>query len=133
MDLVIVDCPPSVETADVVSADLWLVPLDGRLAIENLGNIHGSLCAAGGEIMLVLNRCDMIGKRALEGLREAAHQIPNAHVRAETIPATAPIAKAAEYFRPVWKVPHGANTRGDKALQSLCQEALTTCGFGGRL
>lgn len=133
VDLVIVDCPPAVETADSLSADVWLVPLDGRLAIENLGNIHASLCAAGGKIMLVLNRCDMIGKRALEGLRQAAHQIPNAYVRDETIPATAPIAKAAEYFRPVWKVPHGANTKGDKAMQSLCHEALTAAGFGGKL
>lgn len=37
-DLVVADCPPAVEIVDKVSADLWVVPLDGRLAIENMGN-----------------------------------------------------------------------------------------------
>ena len=133
VDLVIADCPPAREVVEAVLADLWAVPLDGRLALENVGNIHKDLCKAGGKIMLLLNRCDMIGKRALEGLRAAAHQIPNAFVRDEPIPATASIAKSAEYFRPVWQVPHGANTRGDRAIQSLCRDMLAECGLGGRL
>lgn len=131
-DLVIADCPPHVEIVDEVEADLWLVPIDGRLAMENMGNIYTALRRAEGTIMIVLNRCDLIGKRALEGLREAAHQIPHATVRSEPIPSSAAIAKASEYFRPVWKVPYGKDTAGDRAMQSMCNDVLLSCGFGGR-
>jgi cellulose biosynthesis protein BcsQ len=133
IDLLIVDCPPAVEVVDKVTADLWVVPLDGRLAMENLGNIHDSLCQADGAIMLVLNRCDLIGKRALEGLRAAARQIPQARLRDEPIPTSAAIAKAAEYFRPVWEVPYGRDTQGDQAIQKLCSEILNERGLDGRI
>lgn len=132
-ELVIADCPPAVEVVDKLSADLWLVPLDGRLAMENLGNIYPSLKQANGIITLVLNRCDLAGKRVVDGLREAAEQIPNAVVRGEPIPASAAIAKAAEYFRPVWEVPYGRGTLGDRAMQKLCADVLGDCGFEGRL
>ena len=132
VDLVIADCPPAVETVDTVDADLWLVPLDGRLAIENLGNIHASLCQAGGEIMLVLNRCDMIGKRALEGLRQAAKGIPRSRVRDAPIPTAPAIAKAAEYYKTVWSVPHGGDTKAARAMESLCDDVLTGCGLKWR-
>lgn len=132
IDLIIADCPPAIEIVDQVSADLWLVPLDGRLALENLGNIHASLCQAEGEIMLVLNRCDLIGKRAIEGLRAAARQIPNARLREQPIPSSAAIAKSAEYFRPVWEVPYGRETHGEKAILQLCDDVLKGCGFDWR-
>lgn len=132
-DLVIADCPPHVEIVDELDADLWLVPIDGRLAMENLGNIYSALRRADGTIMIVLNRCDLIGKRALEGLRQAANQIPHATVRSEPIPMSAAIAKSSEYFRAVWAVPYGKGTVGDKAMQSMCGDVLASCGFGGRL
>lgn len=132
-DLVIADCPPAIEIVDSLTADMWLVPLDGRLAMENLGNIYPSLRRTKGAITLVLNRCDLAGKRVVEGLREAAEQIPNAVVRGAPIPASAAIAKAAEYFRPVWEVPYGKGTHGDRAIQQLCADLLTDCGFGGKL
>src|SRR5690606_11150338 len=116
-----------------LDADLWLVPIDGRLAMENLGNIYNALRRADGTIMIVLNRCDLIGKRALEGLRRAAHQIPHATVRGEPIPAAAASAKASEYFRPVWQVPYGKDTVGDRAMQSMRADVLKSCGFEGRL
>ncbi|WAS95025.1 ParA family protein [Nannocystis punicea] len=132
-DLVVADCPPHVEVVDQVDADLWLVPIDGRLAMENMGNVYSALRRAEGTILIVLNRCDLIGKRALEGLREAAHQIPQATVRDEPIPSSAAIAKASEYFRPVWKVPYGKDTQGDRAMQAMCGDVLKMCGFEGRL
>lgn len=132
-EFIVADCPPNIEVIDTVTADIWLVPLDGRLAMENLGNIYHALRAAEGNIMLVLNRCDMIGKRALEGLKHAAHQIPHATVRKKPIPSSAAIAKAAEYFRPAWEVPYGKGTYGDKALRSLCVEVLEASNLGGRL
>ena len=132
-ELVVVDCPPNVEIVDSLTADLWIVPLDGRLAMENLGNIYGTLRSADGEIYIVLNRCDMIGKRALEGLKRAAHQIPHATVRPKPIPSSAAIAKAAEYFRPVWEVPYGRKTYGAKAVRGLCDDVLRASDFGGRL
>lgn len=133
IDLLIVDCPPAVEVVDEVTADLWVVPLDGRLAMENLGNIHDSLCKAKGAILLVLNRCDLIGKRALEGLRAAARQIPQAKLRDDPIPTSAAIAKSAEYFKPVWEVPYGRDTQGDHAIQKLCSEILISQGLDGKI
>lgn len=132
-DLVIVDCPPAIEITDKVEADLWLVPLDGRLALENLANIHAEICSGKGSVMVVLNRLDMIGKRPLEALRKAVHKVPRVSVRETPIPATGPIARAAEYYRPVWDVPNGEGTLGDRAIQSLCKDVLGTCGFEGRL
>lgn len=132
-ELVIADCPPAIEVVDRLSADLWLVPLDGRMAMENLGNIYPSLKQTKGLITLVLNRCDLAGKRVVDGLREAAEQIPNAIVRGEPIPASAAIAKSAEYYRAVWDVPYGRGTQGDRAIQKLCVDVLSDCGFGGRL
>ena len=132
-DLVIADCPPAIEVVDAVQADLWVVLLDGRFALENLANIHNDISAGDGKVMVVLNRCDMIGKRAFEALRKAAHKIPRATVRATPIPATGPIARTSEFFRPVWEVPNGEGTIGDRAIQSLCQDVLVSSGLGGRI
>jgi len=131
-DLVIADCPPAIEVVDEVDANLWLVPLDGRLALENLGNVHGTICSVDSRVMLVLNRCDMIGKRALAALRKAVHQVPGVTVRGTPIPATPSIARSAEYYKPVWAVPHGEGTIGDRAIQDLCKDVLTASGFGDR-
>jgi cellulose biosynthesis protein BcsQ len=132
-DLVIADCPPAREIAGEIDADLWLVPLDGRLALENLANIHREICDGTGDVMIVLNRCDLIGKRALEALRKAVHKFPSISVREAPIPASGPIAKTAEYFRAVWDVPNGEGTIGDRAIQRLCTDVLTGCGFAGQL
>ena len=133
IDLLIVDCPPAVEVVDKVTADLWIVPLDGRLAMENLGNIHDSLCRADGSILLVLNRCDLIGKRALEGLRAAARLGPGARVRGEPNPTPGATAKGAATIRFAWDVPYGRGTQGDQAIQKLCSEVLNDCGLDGRI
>jgi len=132
-ELVVADCPPAVEIVDKVSADLWVVPLDGRLAIENMGNIYPHIRQAKCPILIVVNRADLIGKTARENLLAAARGIDGAILYAKPIPCSAAIAKAAEYQRAVWEVPYGRGTQGDEAVQALCAEILRQVGLAERL
>ena len=132
-DLVVADCPPAVEIVDKVSADLWVVPLDGRLAIENMGNIYPYIRQAESPILIVINRADLIGKVARERLLEACRGIDGAALYEQPLPISAALAKAAEYQRAVWDVPYGRGTQGDKAMQDLCADILKRVGFEGRL
>jgi cellulose biosynthesis protein BcsQ len=132
-ELVIADCPPAVEIVDKVSADLWVVPLDGRLAIENMGNIYPHIRQAKCPILIVINRADLIGKAARENLLAASRGIEGAALYEQPIPISAALAKSAEYQRAVWDVPYGRGTQGDEAMQALCAEILRRLGLGEKL
>lgn len=134
-DLIVVDCPPAIEVATKVSADLIVVPVDGRLALQDLMNVLTALMEKG-RIMIVFNRADAGGKTTLEALQNAVSKIPGAGklvmVWEELVPDSGSIKRAAEYFQPAWEVPYGAGTTGPEALRRLCAGILTQVGLSAR-
>ena len=132
-DLVIVDCPPAIEVATKVSADLFVVPVDGRLALQDLMNVLGALIGVG-RVMIVFNRADAGGKMTLEAVQTAARKIPGERLTVwdDLIPDSASIKRSAEYFKPAWEVPYGLGTAGPEALRRLCGGVLTQLGVAGR-
>jgi cellulose biosynthesis protein BcsQ len=128
-DLVIVDCPPAIEVATKATADLFVVPVDGRLALQDLMNVLQALLAAG-NILIVFNRADAGGKTTLEAVQKAAQKIPQQRLTVwdEIIPDSAAIKRSAEYFKPAWDVPYGAGTSGPEALRRLCGGIISQVG-----
>lgn len=131
-DLVVVDCPPAIEVATKVSADLIVVPVDGRLALQDLMNVLGPLMEKG-RVMIVFNRADAGGKTTLDAVQAAVKKVPGMGERIlvwdELVPDSAAIKRSAEYFQPAWDVPYGAGTSGPEALRRLCAGVLTQVGI----
>jgi hypothetical protein len=63
VDLVLVDCSPAIEVALSFSPSLWLVPIHGRLAFENMHNVLGELEASASEVLILKNMSGRGGKR----------------------------------------------------------------------
>ena len=123
LDLVVVDCPPAIDVATGAAADLFVVPVDGRLAIQDMMNVLGQLYEAG-HVLVVFNRADAGGKRTLAAMQRAVARLPRLDVWPEIVPDSAAIKRAGEYLVPAWEVPYGAGTRGVVVLQRLCADLL---------
>ena len=130
-ELVIVDCPPAIEVANKVRADLVVVPVDGRLALQDLMNVLSPLAAIG-RVLIVFNRADAGGKVALDAVQKAVRKVPQDRVDVwdEIIPDSAAIKRSAEYFQPAWEVPYGAGTSGPEALRRFCGGVFTRLNLG---
>lgn len=125
-DLVVVDCPPAIEIATKATADLFVVPVDGRLALQDFTNVLHQLIEAG-RVLIVFNRADAGGKTTLDAVQSAARKIPANRVTVwgEAVPDSASVKRSAEYFKPAWEVPYGEGTPGPEALRRLCAGILT--------
>lgn len=130
-DLCILDAPPSLALAAKLRPELWVVPVDGRLALEDMHNALPDLLASNGKIMLVINRADSGGQRTLAALKKAIGQTPKITVWPEAVPDSPAIKRAAEYYRGVWDVPYGQTSEGNKVLVALCDGILRTVGLAG--
>ena len=123
LDLVVVDCPPALDVATRAKADLFVVPVDGRLAIQDMTNVLSELYEAG-RVMVVFNRADAGGKRVLAAMQHAVARVPRIDVWPEIIPDSGAIKRASEHLTAAWEVPYGAGTEGARRLQRLCDELI---------
>lgn len=122
--VVVADLPPlppphNAEMVKGVPADLWIVPVDGRLALEDFMSVAEELHDTGGKILLVFNKADGGGKRILTMLQQSAAMIPRVTVWPETIPQSATIKKAEAMLKNVKEVPFGLDSPGDQAMDAL--------------
>lgn len=132
-DLVVNDAPPSLALAARIQTNLWCVPVDGRLALDDLHNALPDLHASKADILVILNRADAGGTRTMASLKKACTQTPRIKVWPKAVPDSAAIKRAAEYYRAVWDVPYGETSQGSKAIQELCDGILQMLGLiGGR-
>lgn len=132
-DLGVNDAPPSLALAARIQTNLWCVPVDGRLALEDLHNALPDLHASKAGILVIMNRADAGGARTLAALKKACGQTPRVKVWPVAVPDSSAIKRAAEYYRPVWDVPYGENSEGSKAITQLCDGILQILGLvGGR-
>ena len=132
-DLGVNDAPPSLALAARIQTNLWCVPVDGRLAVEDLHNALPDLHASKAGILVIMNRAETGGARTLAALRRACDQIPRVQVWHKAVPDSPAIKRAAEYYRAVWDVPYGENSEGCKAITELCDGILHMLGLlGGR-
>ena len=129
-DLVVVDTPASIDIAARVSPDLWIAPCDGRMALEDLGNVAGVMLGSGAEVLLVFNRADVGGARTVAAMRRASGRVPHLTVWPDIIPDSGPVKRAGEYYLPAWEVPYGADTQGARALYAFTEGVLDKCGLG---
>lgn len=130
-DLCILDAPPSLALAATIFPDLWVVPVDGRLALEDMHNALPDLEASKAKIMVVINRAESGGARTIGALKRAIGQTPKITVWPTPVPDSPAIKRAAEYYRGVWDVPYGQTSDGTKAIKGLCAGILRTVGLGG--
>lgn len=129
MSAAVADLPPQMGVASGVPADLWIVPVDGRLALEDLMAVVDELHETGGKVLVVFNRADAGGKRILGTLQRAAAKIANVTVWPEVIPDSAPIKRAGDLLRLVQDVPFGEGSDGAKALDALAQTVIRMAGL----
>ena len=128
-DLCILDAPPSLALAATIQPDLWVVPVDGRLALEDMHNALPDLQASKAKILLVINKAEGGGIRTMAALKKACGQTPKITVWPTPIPDSPALKRAAEYYRAVWDVPYGQTSEGNKTIQALCVEILRTVGL----
>ena len=57
--------------------------------------------------------------------------LPKLTVWSHPVPDSPAIKRAAEYYRPVWDVPYGEASEGNKIMKALCDDILRTLGLGG--
>lgn len=132
-DLGINDASPSLAMAARIKTNLWCVPVDGRLAVEDLHNALPDLHASNATILVIMNRADAGGTRTLAALKKACNQMKGVKVWPKAVPDSPAIKRAAEYYQPVWEVPYGENSEGCRVITDLCDGILQLLGLvGGR-
>lgn len=127
--LVVCDCSPAINVALAAKPDLWLAPVDGRLALMDLSNVLDDLHASGGEIWVVMNKLDSAGKRVMNAAKNALNKLPGVKVWPNQIPDSAAIKRTTEYLRPITDVPYGEGSDGETALNELCDAVLAQLGL----
>lgn len=122
-DLVVVDLPPVAEAVAWVRPQMWLIPLDGRNALEDTMPILRAMVSQGGKLVFVPNKSDAPGMGAeqglLDGIRAVARNYPGSTIL-EAIPDSSAVARVGEYGLPPWQVPYGARTQGAAAVVEVC-------------
>lgn len=130
-DLVVVDLPPVAEAVAWVRPQMWLIPLDGRNALEDTLPVIRAMVSQGGKIVFAPNKSDAAGLNLeadlLEGLHGLMRSIPGS-VCLDPIPDSSAVARAAEYGEPPWRVPYGVRTQGAAAVVSVCDFVCTAVG-----
>lgn len=134
VDLVVVDFPPGFDICGIVQPHLWLVPIDGREAVEGLMTaIRTMRVAPGGHgVHAVLTMLDGAGKVPVGAARDALSKVPGLQIWPQLIPDSGTIQRSAEFRTPTWRVPNGKGTAGDVAMQKFCADVFSKLGLGRR-
>lgn len=133
-DLIVLDFPPGFDICNIARPYLWLVPIDGREAIDGLMTaVRTMQVGPGGQgVCAVLNMIDGAGRLPVNAAREALGMVPKLKLWPDPIPDTAVIQRSAEYRRPTWLIPNGKNTAGDVAMRKFCAGVLSLVGLGAK-
>lgn len=129
LDLIVTDTPPSASVPKHLRPDVWLTPIDGRMALEGAANVTRDVLMQGegrAPVRFVLNGCEEGGLLSARDLRHALADFIQStrglvDVYPEDIPRSAAIKRAGERFMPVWKVPYGEHTAGALAMRGLAE------------
>jgi len=129
LDLIVTDTPPAAEIPSRLKPDVWLTPIDSRMAAEGAANVLIDVARKGDQrapVRLVLNGCEEGGLMAARNLRVALDELIRetrgfVDVYPEEIPRSGAIKRAGERFTPAWKVPFGAGTGGAEAIRRLAE------------
>jgi hypothetical protein len=105
VELVLVDCPPKIEVAVSFSPSLWLVPVHGRLAFENMHNVLGELQASATDVLIMMNMSGRGGKRMDFELRKAIAAIPKAKMCEVVVQEADAITRTTDFFLPPGRYP----------------------------
>lgn len=121
--LTIIDTPPEAKIVNIVTPDLWVVPVDNRTGIENLATVIPHMTEKAPSY-IVFYGSDEGGEANLRGLQDATRTIPGLEFHPEVIPRHGAIFRAQSYYLPVWRTPRGKDTKGHMAMERLCDAIL---------
>lgn len=130
--LVILDLPPYPEAASWATPHAFGIPLDGRMAINDLLTVMpGMSCRQGGTgIHMTLYRADSAGKRFVQVMKQAlAGSRGGCFVWEPGIADNHAIKRAGERFEPAWSDPWAQKTEGVTQLRAYCEYMLRGLGF----
>ena len=133
-DVVVFDFPPGFDICNIIQPHLWLVPVDGREAVDGLMTALRTMkVAAGGlGVYAVPNMLDGAGRIPVNAVRDALGKVSGIKVWPASIPDSGTIQRSAEFRAPTWRIPNGAGSAGDEAMQAFCTEVFRLTGLTRR-
>jgi len=132
VDLVIADCPPSINIALTVNPTLWVVPVHGRQGFQGFQTIIDNLLASKAEVLVVKNMFNRGGASVQANLEEGVASIKpakNLTKYPDGIHDSDTILRAEDYCDAAWAIPYGKRTNGATDLRRLSEYILRRCGF----
>jgi MinD superfamily P-loop ATPase len=131
-DLAVMDSSPSLALAGSVRADLVVVPIDGRLALDDLQNALPDLIESQAKLLVVMNRADAGGARTLAALKRACAKVPKMTVWSHPVPDSARHQARRRVLPPGVGCALRRNSEGSQGMKALCDDILRTLGLGAR-
>ncbi len=131
VDLVVVDFPPGFDICNILKPHMWLVPIDGREAVEGLMSALPTMkiTSGGAGIYAVLNMLDGAGRIPVSAARDALSKVPGLNIWPDAIPDAGTIQRSAEFRAPTWRIPNGKGSAGDAAMQKFCADVFKKLGL----
>lgn len=127
VDLLIADCPPAIQIASELDPSVWIVPVTGRLAFENLHNVLQDLRDSDAEIIVLLNRKGEGGKRQERRMQEAVKNIKRVTYYEPGIRRADAVVRVSNEYSPIWADPFAKGVRRD--IEEFCRFVLRRCGI----
>lgn len=132
LPLVILDLPPYPEAASWATPHAFGIPLDGRMAINDLFSVLPAMrCRQGGAgFFMTLCKADAAGKRFVSTMKQALAGHRGYSVWEPGIADNHAIKRSGERFEPAWGDPWARKTEGVTQLRSYCEFLLRQLGLG---
>ena len=119
--LVVYDCPPALDVALRLKADLVLFPTNlSPMHLSPLGTHLPELARSCGSVQFVPWMARLRGDGDVAALRDVAGQFPNVKVWDHVVPDSPAINRANDGLRSVWDSPPDADSPGAQELARLC-------------
>ena len=127
-ELLIIDCPPSIDLSLQLRPTLAVMPVHGRMAFENTATVFADLkdvC----DVLVVINNSGRGGKRTMRELRRSLGCIPELKVAETELIESDTITRAGEYYLPVWGIPYASRSKAPAIMRALCREIFKAAGI----
>lgn len=121
----VVDCPPSFGVVtEQKNIDVWLIPVDGRFALEGCVNVLSELQNLPARKIVVVNKA-LDSKFGSAELREI--EMVGAEVYRFPIPQQDIVRKAEMMGKPTWKIPYGLRSATTQNLKTFADFVIDGC------
>lgn len=127
---IIVDCPPSYNIVDSISADIWIIPVDGRFATDGCMNVITEIRNNNSTSrVIVVNNRALIGKFGSAEMKQIS--LLQAELFKFPLQSQDVVRKAEMTGVPAWKVPYGSRSATAQNLQIFSDWVIDGCKSSG--